>query len=146
MADRVGDGGVSADIAEFTQTLDAEIVDLSVLFGDEDYLGRFDVGIDPPMQSKLVAEGLVSVLCDDSRPRGRSVSDDFRFCRQPANWRRVSYRTWNILCSDSRLVDFAANTYRKIPVAQQGEVLSAIGDIAIDDVGKPACTSTSCSA
>lgn len=33
--------------------------------------------------------------------------------------------------------DLAAKTYRKIPVAQQCEVLSAVGDIAIDDKGKP---------
>ena len=32
--------------------------------------------------------------------------------------------------------DLAAKTYRKIPVAQQCEVLSAVGDIAIDDKGK----------
>jgi predicted DNA-binding protein with PD1-like motif len=33
--------------------------------------------------------------------------------------------------------DLAAKTYRKIPVAQQCEVLSAIGDIALDDKGEP---------
>ena len=33
--------------------------------------------------------------------------------------------------------DLAAKAYRKIPVAQQCEVLSALGDIAIDDSGKP---------
>jgi len=33
--------------------------------------------------------------------------------------------------------DLAAKTYRKIPVAQQCEVLSAIGDVALDDKGKP---------
>ena len=33
--------------------------------------------------------------------------------------------------------DLAAGTYRRIPVAQQCEVLSALGDIAIDDGGKP---------
>ena len=33
--------------------------------------------------------------------------------------------------------DLAAKTYRKIPVAQQCEVLSAVGDIAIDDKRKP---------
>jgi len=33
--------------------------------------------------------------------------------------------------------DLAAKTYWKIPVAQQCEVLSAVGDIAIDDKGKP---------
>jgi hypothetical protein len=33
--------------------------------------------------------------------------------------------------------DLAAKTYRKIPVTQQCEVLSAIGDIALDDKGAP---------
>lgn len=33
--------------------------------------------------------------------------------------------------------DLAAETYLRIPVAQQCEVLSALGDIAIDDGGKP---------
>jgi predicted DNA-binding protein with PD1-like motif len=33
--------------------------------------------------------------------------------------------------------DFASKTYRKIPVAQQCEVLSAVGDIAGGDDGKP---------
>jgi uncharacterized protein len=33
--------------------------------------------------------------------------------------------------------DFASKTYRKIPVDEQCEVLSAIGDIAAGDDGKP---------
>ena len=33
--------------------------------------------------------------------------------------------------------DLAAKSYRKIPVDRQCEVLSALGDIAIDDKGKP---------
>jgi hypothetical protein len=33
--------------------------------------------------------------------------------------------------------DLAAKNYRKIPVAEQCEVLSAIGDIAVGDDGKP---------
>lgn len=33
--------------------------------------------------------------------------------------------------------DLDAKSYRKIPVDQQCEVLSALGDIAIDDQGKP---------
>lgn len=33
--------------------------------------------------------------------------------------------------------DFASKTYRKIPVGEQCEVLSAIGDIAAGDDGKP---------
>jgi uncharacterized protein len=33
--------------------------------------------------------------------------------------------------------DLAAKTYRKIPVDQQCEVLSALGDVAIGDKGKP---------
>ena len=33
--------------------------------------------------------------------------------------------------------DVAVKSYRKIPVNQQCEVLSAIGDVAIDDKGKP---------
>ncbi len=33
--------------------------------------------------------------------------------------------------------DLAGKTYRRIPVAQQCEVLSALGGIAIDDSGKP---------
>jgi uncharacterized protein len=33
--------------------------------------------------------------------------------------------------------DLGQKTYRKIPVAQQCEVLSAVGDIALDDKDKP---------
>jgi uncharacterized protein len=33
--------------------------------------------------------------------------------------------------------DLAARTYRMIPVDQQCEVLSALGDVALDDKGKP---------
>ena len=33
--------------------------------------------------------------------------------------------------------DFASRTYRKIPVSEQCEVLSAIGDIAVGDEGSP---------
>lgn len=33
--------------------------------------------------------------------------------------------------------DFAAKTYRKIPIDEQCEVLSAIGDVALNDKGKP---------
>ncbi|TPJ70610.1 PPC domain-containing DNA-binding protein [Mesorhizobium sp. B2-7-1] len=33
--------------------------------------------------------------------------------------------------------DFSSKSYRNIPVDEQCEVLSAIGDIAIDDSGKP---------
>jgi predicted DNA-binding protein with PD1-like motif len=33
--------------------------------------------------------------------------------------------------------DLAGKTYRRIPLAQQCEVPSALGDIAIDDSGKP---------
>ena len=33
--------------------------------------------------------------------------------------------------------DFQSKSYRKIPVTEQCEVLSAIGDIAVDDNGKP---------
>ncbi|UCI09729.1 PPC domain-containing DNA-binding protein [Mesorhizobium sp. B1-1-8] len=33
--------------------------------------------------------------------------------------------------------DFQSKSYRKIPVDEQCEVLSAIGDIAVDDSGKP---------
>lgn len=33
--------------------------------------------------------------------------------------------------------DFATKSYRKIPIAEQCEVLSAIGDIAVGDDGRP---------
>ena len=33
--------------------------------------------------------------------------------------------------------DFQSKSYRKIPVQEQCEVLSAIGDVALDDSGKP---------
>lgn len=33
--------------------------------------------------------------------------------------------------------DLAAKTYRKIPIDEQCEVLSAIGDVALNDKGKP---------
>jgi hypothetical protein len=36
--------------------------------------------------------------------------------------------------------DLGAKTYRKIPVNEQCEVLSAIGDIALNDEGNRACT------
>ncbi|MBZ9657674.1 DNA-binding protein [Mesorhizobium sp. ESP-6-4] len=33
--------------------------------------------------------------------------------------------------------DFGSKSYRKIPVGEQCEVLSAVGDIAVDDGGRP---------
>jgi len=43
--DCVGEGGVGPDIAEFAKTLDAEIIDLAVFFGNQDHLNYFDVGM-----------------------------------------------------------------------------------------------------
>lgn len=42
---RLGDGRISADIALLAQAFDPELVDQSVLFGDEDDFGRIDIGI-----------------------------------------------------------------------------------------------------
>lgn len=58
-----------------------------------------------------------------------------------AEEQRLSAASLTALGAFSRAVvgwfDLAAKTYRKIPVDEQCEVLSAIGDIARDDKGKP---------
>ena len=46
VVDGVGDRCVGSDIAELTQALDAEIIDLSLLFRNEDHLNALDIGTD----------------------------------------------------------------------------------------------------
>jgi hypothetical protein len=58
-----------------------------------------------------------------------------------ANEKRLSAASLTALGAFSEAAvgwfDLTAKSYRKIPVAQQCEVLSAIGDVAIDDKDKP---------
>ena len=90
------------------------------------------------MQSKLVAESagersFVLVL-DPDEEAFQSISDF-------AGKQQVAAASLTALGAFSQATvgwfDLAKKTYRKIPVAQQCEVLSAVGDIAIDDNDKP---------
>jgi predicted DNA-binding protein with PD1-like motif len=90
------------------------------------------------MQSKLVAESagqrtFVMILEPDEK--AVSTISDF------AGKQRIGAASLTALGAFSKATvgwfDLADKTYRKIPVEQQSEVLSAIGDIAIDDGGRP---------
>jgi predicted DNA-binding protein with PD1-like motif len=90
------------------------------------------------MQSKLVAESAgqrTFVLVLDPGEEAFSTISDF------AGKQQVGAASLTALGAFSTATvgwfDLAARTYRKIPVEQQCEVLSALGDIAIDDSGKP---------
>lgn len=90
------------------------------------------------MKSKLVAESAgerTYVLILD--PGDEAFAAISKFAEQE----RLSAASLTALGAFSRATvgwfDLAAKNYRKIPVDQQCEVLSAIGDVAIDDKGKP---------
>ncbi len=90
------------------------------------------------MQSKLVAESAgqrTFVLILDPDEEAFSTISDF------AGKQQLGAASLTALGAFSKATvgwfDLAVKTYRKIPVEQQCEVLSALGDIAIDDHGKP---------
>jgi predicted DNA-binding protein with PD1-like motif len=90
------------------------------------------------MQSKLVADSAgerTYVLVLD--PNDEAFATISKFAEQE----RLSAASLTALGAFSKATvgwfDLAAKTYRKIPVDQQCEVLSAIGDVALDDKGKP---------
>jgi predicted DNA-binding protein with PD1-like motif len=90
------------------------------------------------MQSKLVAESAgerTFVMILNTGEEAFSTISDF------AVKERFSAASLTALGAFSEAVvgwfDLASKAYRKIPVAQQCEVLSALGDIAVDDDGKP---------
>jgi uncharacterized protein len=90
------------------------------------------------MQSKLVAEGAgqrTFVIILDPGEEACSTILDF------AGEQRLGAASLTALGAFSEATvgwfDPAGKTYREIPVMQQCEVLSALGDIAIDDGGKP---------
>lgn len=90
------------------------------------------------MKSKLVMESSgerVYVLVLD--PGDEAFATISKFAEQE----RLSAASLTALGAFSKATvgwfDLAAKTYRKIAVEEQCEVLSAIGDVAIDDKGKP---------
>ena len=90
------------------------------------------------MQSKLVAESASQrtfVMILD--PGEEAFSTILNF----AGEQRLGGASLTALGAFSKATvgwfDPAGKTYREIPVTQQCEVLSALGDIAIDDGGKP---------
>lgn len=90
------------------------------------------------MKSKLVAEGAgerTFVLVLD--PGEEAFATISKFAQE----NRLSAASLTALGAFSRAMvgwfDLGQKTYRKIPVDQQCEVLSGIGDIALDDRGKP---------
>ncbi|MDB5513786.1 MAG: DNA-binding protein with PD1-like DNA-binding motif [Tardiphaga sp.] len=89
------------------------------------------------MKSKVVAESagsMVEVVVLDSGEEAFATLTRF------ANERAVSAASLTAIGAFEKAVvgwfDFATRTYRKIPVNEQCEVLSALGDIAIGDDGK----------
>jgi len=90
------------------------------------------------MKSKLVAdnagERTYILILDPDEEAFASIS---RFAAQE----RIGAASLTALGAFSQATvgwfDLAAKTYRKIPVPQQCEVLSAIGDVALDDKGAP---------
>ena len=90
------------------------------------------------MQSKLVAESAgqrTFVIILDPDEEAFSTISDF------AGKQRIGAASLTALGAFSKATvgwfDLAEKTYHEIPVEQQCEVLSAIGDIAIDDSGQP---------
>jgi uncharacterized protein len=90
------------------------------------------------MKSKLVAEGAgerTFVLVLDPGEEAFATISQFAYEQ------RLSAASLTALGAFSNATvgwfDIAQKTYRKIPVGQQCEVLSAIGDIALDDKNKP---------
>lgn len=90
------------------------------------------------MQSKLVAESAGQrtfvMILDPGEEAFRSIAD---FSAKEG----FSAASLTALGAFSQATvgwfDLAEKTYRKIPIMQQCEVLSAVGDIAIDDNDKP---------
>jgi len=89
------------------------------------------------MKSKLVAKsagGRTYVLVLD--PGDEAFATISKFAEQE----RLSAASLTALGAFSKATvgwfDLPAKTYREIPVDQQCEVLSAIGDVALDDKGK----------
>jgi predicted DNA-binding protein with PD1-like motif len=89
------------------------------------------------MKSKVVAESAgsrVEVVVLDSGEEAFATLTRF------ANERAVSAASLTAIGAFEKAVvgwfDFATKTYRKIPVNEQCEVLSALGDIATGDDGK----------
>jgi uncharacterized protein len=90
------------------------------------------------MKSKLVAMGAdepTYVLILDPGDEAFATISKF------AEKERLSAASLTALGAFSKATvgwfDLAAKDYRKIPVGEQCEVLSALGDVAIDDKGKP---------
>lgn len=90
------------------------------------------------MQSKLVAESAgqrTFVIILDPDEEVFSIISEF------AGKRQLGAASLTALGAFSKATvgwfDLVGKTYRKIPIEQQCEVLSALGDIAIDDSGKP---------
>jgi predicted DNA-binding protein with PD1-like motif len=90
------------------------------------------------MQSKLLSKSEVGrtfvVVLDPGNEAFRSISDF------AATEGVTAAAVTAIGAFESATVgwfDFPSKTYRKIPVAEECEVLSAIGDIAAGDDGKP---------
>jgi uncharacterized protein len=90
------------------------------------------------MKSKLAAqnggEGTFVLILDPGDEAFATISEF-------ADKERLSAASLTALGAFSKATvgwfDLAAKNYRKIPIEQQCEVLTAIGDIAIDDTGKP---------
>jgi len=90
------------------------------------------------MQSKLIAESAgqrTFVVILDPGEEAFAIISDF------AKTKRLGAASLTALGAFSGATvgwfDLARNNYRKISIAQQCEVLSALGDIAIDDDGEP---------
>ncbi len=90
------------------------------------------------MQSKLVAEGAGErtfvVVLDAEEEAFAAIS---RFASENGLTAASLTALGAFASATVGWFDIAAKSYRKIPVAEQCEVLSAIGDIAVADDGKP---------
>lgn len=90
------------------------------------------------MRSKLLSESdgvrTFAVVLDPGDEAFRSISD---FAAQQNVTAAAVTAIGAFESATVGWFDFASKTYRKIPVMEQCEVLSAIGDIAMGDDGKP---------
>jgi len=93
---------------------------------------------EPPMQSKLVVKGAgqrTFILVLETGEEAFSTISDF------AMEQRLGAASLTALGAFSGAMvgwfDLVAKTYRQIPVTQQCEVLSLLGDIAVDDNMEP---------
>jgi hypothetical protein len=90
------------------------------------------------MQSKLVAESAgqrTFVLVLDPGEEAFSTISDFAWKQQLGAASLTALGAFST--ATVGWFDLAGKTYVKIPVEEQCEVLAALGDIAIDDNGKP---------